>query len=172
MSDPYVGEIRMFAGNYAPNGWMLCSGQTLPISEYDTLFALLGTTYGGDGQNTFNLPNLCGRMPVHQGQGPGLPSCPLGQTGGQETVTLAASQIAAHNHTLACSSANGTAADPAGNVPAASDTALNTAAGDGSTMNAAAVGLSSGGSQPHDNMSPFLAINFIIATEGIFPSQN
>lgn len=171
MSDPFVGEIKIFAGTYAPNGWFLCQGQPLPIAEYDVLYTLLGTTYGGDGVNTFNLPDLRGRMPVHQGTNQ-FGTYVLGQISGLETVTLLASQVAAHNHLLSCTSVKGTAGSPGGNVPAASDAALFTApAGINSVMNPQVVG-AAGTGLPHDNMSPYLAVNFIIAWQGIFPSQN
>ncbi len=170
MGTPFIGEIRMFGGNFAPAGWAFCSGQLLPISGNDALFSLIGTTYGGDGQNTFALPDLRGRVPVHVGQGPGLSSYTLGQGGGSETVTLTSNQIPAHTHTPRASSGGGTANSPANNVWAAAtdvspfNTAPNVA------MNPNAVG-PAGGSQPHENMLPFLAVNFIISLFGIFPSQ-
>jgi len=167
MSQPYVGEIRMFAGNFAPAGWMFCNGGLLPISEYETLFNLIGTTYGGDGQSTFALPNLQSRVPIHQGNG-----YTLAETGGAENVTLSASQIPAHFHTAMCSF-SGNAAGPVGNFWA-TDPGGNTAAynenDDGSQMAANAIG-PTGGSQPHTNLQPFLAINFIISLFGIFPSE-
>jgi microcystin-dependent protein len=171
MAEPYVGEIRMFAGNFAPVGWAFCDGRQLPISEYDTLFNLIGTTYGGDGQSTFNLPDLRGRIPVHAGAGGGG-SYVLGQLGGVENVVLTQNQIPAHSHAVACSSVGGNSDDPAGKVPAAAGTNLYTAAaGANASMSAGAVG-SAGGSQPHENMSPFQAVNFIISLFGVFPSQN
>ncbi len=167
MAQPYVGEIRMFAGNFAPAGWMFCEGQLLPISEYETLFNLIGTTYGGDGQSTFALPDLRGRVPIHFGDG-----VTLAETGGAETVTLTVSQIPAHTHALVGTSANGTSPNPGGNLlaqPAATiqpytveQTTLN--------MNPGAIG-SVGGSQPHDNFQPYLCVDFIISLFGIFPSQ-
>jgi microcystin-dependent protein len=170
MGQAYIGEIRMFGGNFAPAGWALCQGQLIPISENDALFNLIGTTYGGDGQSTFALPNLSSRVPVHQG-----PSFTLGQAGGVEQVTLTVNQIPLHTHAASGYPVAGNSADPTGKRWAASaDTAINPyalpAAAD-STMNAAAIGID-GGSQPHDNMIPFLAINFIISLFGIFPSQN
>jgi microcystin-dependent protein len=173
MSSPYVGEIRMFAGNFAPNGWMLCEGQLLPISENETLFNLIGTSYGGDGQSTFALPNLQSRVPVHVGTGGGA-TYQLGEQGGVESVTLTTNQIPIHSHVATCTDAAGNQATPAGGRWAASsDTAVNpyaTAAPD-SSFNAQAIS-STGGSQPHDNMLPFLCVNFIISLFGIFPSQN
>jgi len=165
MAQPYVGEIRMFAGNFAPAGWMFCEGQLLPISEYETLFNLIGTTYGGDGQSTFALPDLRGRLPLHFGNG-----FTLAETGGVETVTLTVPQIPAHSHPLLASSSPGTANTPVLNVTAESAT-INTYIQDvtNSNMNAAAV-TSIGGSQPHDNFQPYLCVDFIISLFGIFPS--
>ncbi|HLX11021.1 MAG TPA: tail fiber protein [Thermoanaerobaculia bacterium] len=167
MSQPYVGEIRMFAGNFAPAGWMFCEGQLLPISEYETLFNLIGTTYGGDGQSTFALPDLRGRIPVHFGNG-----FTLAETGGVETVTLTVSQIPAHSHPYLATTAIGNNANPAGRVVAALSAAgseyLAPAAG---TLPMAAAAISStGGSQPHDNFQPYLCIDFIISLFGVFPS--
>lgn len=167
MGTPYVGEIRMFAGNFAPVGWAFCQGQILPISENDVLFTLIGTTYGGDGQNTFALPNLASRVPVHVG-----PGFAQGQSGGTESVTLTVSQIPAHSHVPQCSNLAGTAASPANDVWAVSGSNLyadNTNGPPSVNMDPAALG-SSGGSQPHDNMVPFLCINFIISLFGVFPS--
>jgi microcystin-dependent protein len=165
MSQPYVGEIRMFGGNFAPAGWEFCLGQLLPISENETLFNLIGTTYGGDGQETFALPNLASRIPVHQGSG-----FTLAQTGGAETVTLTTNQMPSHSHQPLGSSGAATSTDPSNAVWAASgDKAYSTAATN-TTMNAAALS-NTGGSQPHDNMPPYLGVNFIISMFGIFPSQ-
>jgi microcystin-dependent protein len=160
----------MFAGNFAPAGWMLCQGQTLPISENDVLFQLIGTTYGGDGQETFNLPDLQSRVPVHMGNGGGG-SYIIGQPAGVESVTLTTSQIPAHSHPPLCNSGAGGQAGPQGGVWAqlATDPPYANVA-PASNMAPTAIGLS-GGSQPHDNMVPFLAINFIISLFGIFPSQ-
>ncbi|HYX51866.1 MAG TPA: tail fiber protein [Candidatus Limnocylindrales bacterium] len=165
MGTPYVGEIRMFAGNFAPVGWAFCNGATLAISENDVLFNLIGTTYGGDGQNTFNLPNLASRVPVHVG-----PGFVIGQSGGVESVTLTTSQIPAHSHVPLCNSGAGTNASPQNDVWAALDSNVYSDAAPSVTMAAQALG-SAGGSQPHDNMVPFLCINFIISLFGIFPSQ-
>lgn len=167
MSSPFIGEIRMFAGNFAPVGWAFCNGALIPISENDALFNLIGTTYGGDGQNTFALPNLQSRVPVHVG-----PGFALGQSGGAETVTLTTSQIPAHTHVPQAFSTQGNQASPANNVWAAEPTLdLYSTATPGGVMAPAAIG-SAGGSQPHDNMVPFLVINFIISLFGIFPSQS
>ncbi|GLQ80219.1 tail Collar domain-containing protein [Mesorhizobium huakuii] len=162
----YVGEIRMFAGNFNPNGWMFCQGQTLPISEYETLFQLIGTTYGGDGQETFNLPNLSGRLPLHQGSG-----YLIGQMAGVEEVTLTTQQIASHSHPFMATTNIGGASAPGNNVLAQSSTIKVYSA----IAPTAALGPSSmtptGGSQPHSNLQPYLCINFIISLFGVFPSQ-
>jgi microcystin-dependent protein len=167
MAQPYVGEIRMFAGNFAPAGWMFCEGQLLPISENDVLFTLIGTTYGGDGESTFALPDLRGRIPLHQGNG-----SVLADTGGAETVTLTVSQIPAHAHPLLASTGPGNANTPGGNVTGES-AAVKIYYADQPTVNLAPAAIGSvGGSQPHSNFQPFLCINFIISLFGIFPSQN
>ncbi|QQR73650.1 MAG: phage tail protein [Holophagales bacterium] len=165
MAQPYVGEIRMFAGNFAPAGWMFCEGQLLPISEYETLFNLIGTTYGGDGQSTFALPDLRGRLPIHQGNG-----FVLAETGGAEEITLTVQQIPAHSHPLLATSASGTVATPVNNLLAES-VSLNPYIQDvtNSNMNPAAIS-SVGGSQPHTNFQPYLCVDFIISLFGIFPS--
>jgi len=168
MSQPYIGEIRMFAGNFAPSGWMFCSGQTLAISEYETLFVLIGTTYGGDGQETFALPDLQSRVPIHQGQGIGLSNYTLAQTGGVESVTLTTNQIPAHNH-IPVGSNTAAGDNPNNSYWANSATAkAYAAAPPGVQMNAATLA-STGGSQPHDNMIPFLCVSYIISMFGIFP---
>lgn len=165
MSSPFIGEIRMFGGNFAPVGWAFCNGAVIPIDQNDTLFNLIGTTYGGDGQSTFALPDLQSRVPVHVG-----PGFALGQSGGVETVTLTVSQIPAHSHVPLCQAGNGNQATPANNYWAASPLDLYNDTAPSETMAAAAIG-SAGGSQPHDNMIPFLAVNFILSLFGIFPSQ-
>ena len=167
MSQPYVGEIRMFGGNFAPAGWMLCQGQLLPIADYETLFNLIGTTYGGDGQTDFALPNLASSVPIHQGNG-----FTLAESGGTETVTLTTQQIPAHSHVPLALSTPGNQSSPLGGLWAKStlDEFSNAVPPFPQTMNAAACG-STGGSQPHDNMIPYLAINFIISLFGVFPSQ-
>ena len=165
MAQPYVGEIRMFAGNFAPAGWMFCEGQLLPISENETLFQLIGTTYGGDGQETFGLPDLRGRIPLHQGSG-----FILAETGGVEEVTLTTNQIASHTHRFTGSTANGNQT-PAPNALVATSqnvTPYINLAPD-TAMNAASV-TPTGGSQPHTNFQPYLCIDFIISLFGIFPS--
>jgi microcystin-dependent protein len=165
MAQPYVGEIRMFAGNFPPSGWMFCEGQLLPISENETLFQLIGTTYGGDGQSTFGLPDLRGRIPIHQGN-----SFILAQTGGVEEVTLTVSQIPAHAHPWLGSTASATTQDPQGQVPAATQAQVyfNLVDNAGSFSPLAVSG--TGGSQPHTNFQPYLCIDFIISLFGIFPS--
>lgn len=166
MAQPYVGEIRIFAGNFAPAGWMFCEGQLLPISENETLFNLIGTTYGGDGQSTFALPDLRGRIPLHQGSG-----FILAETGGAEEITLTVQQIPVHSHPLLGSTGNGDQANPSGNVLASSTLlklyAVETA---NATMGATSIG-PAGGSQPHTNFQPYLCVDFIISLFGIFPSQ-
>jgi microcystin-dependent protein len=166
MAQPYVGEVRMFAGNFAPAGWMFCEGQLLPISENETLFQLIGTTYGGDGESTFALPDLRGRIPVHQGNG-----FILAETGGVEEVTLTVNQIPAHTHAVRVHSERGVDAQPTGHVLAA-PTGMLVYGASGTPVNlhtASVVAL--GGSQPHTNFQPYLCINFIISLFGIFPSQ-
>ena len=165
MAQPYVGEIRMFAGNFAPAGWMFCEGQLLPISENETLFQLIGTTYGGDGESTFALPDMRGRIPIHQGNG-----FILAETGGVEDVTLSTQQIPAHTHPLVASTAVGSAADPSGNVLAASGSSNVYRPAPAAALMAAQSVASVGGSQPHSNMQPYLCLNHIISLFGIFPS--
>lgn len=165
MAQPYVGEIRMFAGNFAPAGWMFCEGQRLPISENEALFQLIGTTYGGDGQETFNLPDLRGRLPIHQGNG-----FILAETGGVEEVTLTVQQIPVHTHPLLASQAGGTANSPANNVLAASPTIDMYRETTPSVALAANAVVPVGGSQPHTNFQPYLCIDFIMSLFGIFPS--
>jgi len=166
MSQPYVGEIRMFAGNFAPAGWAFCNGALMAIADNDVLFTLIGTTYGGDGQTTFALPNLQSRIPVHQG-----PGFALAQTGGVESVTLTTSQIPAHSHAPSCFSAAGNQASPTGGVWASTSPATQYSTQAPSVLMAAGACSPNGGSQPHDNMVPFLVINFIISLFGVFPSQ-
>ena len=166
MSQPYVGEIRMFGGNFAPVGWMFCEGQLMPISENETLFNLIGTTYGGDGQSTFALPDLRGRIPLHMGNG-----FTLAETGGVETVTLTPSQIPNHTHALLATSSFGSAADPTGNVLAQSQAVKLFSSLAPSTSMANPAAEQTGGNQPHDNFQPYLCVDFIISLFGIFPSQ-
>lgn len=165
MAQPYVGEIRMFAGNFAPAGWMFCSGQLLPISENETLFQLIGTTYGGDAESTFALPDLRGRLPIHVGSG-----FILGENGGVEDVTLTVNQMAAHTHSLLATTAVANQSSPANNVLAQS-TAADLYIEDTATAGLAPAAIAPfGGSQPHTNVQPFLCVNFIISLFGIFPS--
>ena len=171
MAQPYVGEIRMFAGNFPPVGWMFCDGQMLPISENETLFNLIGTTYGGDGQSTFALPDLQGRLPLHFGTGGGQ-TLQLAETGGVESVTLTTQQIPIHTHAMLCSSVAGNSTNPLLGIAAFSD--LNQYSTQAATVQMGNPALSSditGGSQPHDNFMPYLCVNFIISLFGIFPSQ-
>ncbi|EIC29889.1 phage tail protein [Methylomicrobium album] len=167
MAQPYVGEIRIFAGNFAPAGWMFCEGQLLPISENETLFQLIGTTYGGDGQETFTLPDLRGRIPVHQGNG-----FILAETGGAEEITLAAQQVPAHSHAMLATANTATVFTAQGNVPAASTGATVFPYGSDAprtTLHPSSIS-AVGGSQPHTNFQPYLCVNFIISLFGIFPS--
>lgn len=166
MSTPFLGEIRMFGGNFAPVGWAFCDGRLMPISENDALFNLIGTTYGGDGQETFALPDLQGRVPLHQG-----PAFTLGESGGVESVTLTATQIPTHTHSLMASGDPGNQVNPDGALTSNSQGAL-IYIDDAPTLNMSVQAISVvGGSQPHENMQPFLCISFIIALFGIFPSQ-
>lgn len=177
MSTPYIGEIRMFGFGTrgAPNGWQACDGSLLPISEYDALFALIGTTYGGDGQTTFGVPDLRGRLPIHQGTGPGLSTYVIGQRAGTETVTVLPTQMPAHTHTLVATTAAATAVTPGTTLlPAAvsGDTFyVNTITGNNRVAMSAQSTSNSGGSQPHENRMPTLTVQYCIATQGIFPSQ-
>ena len=165
MAQPYVGEIRMFAGNFAPSGWLFCQGQLLPISENETLFQLIGTTYGGDGQSTFALPDLRGRIPIHQGNG-----FILAETGGAEEITLTVNQIPAHSHALMATTSVATQSSPGGNVLAQSVTA-DLYIEDTTTTDLASTAITpAGGSQPHTNLQPYLCIDYIISLFGIFPS--
>ena len=170
MSSPYIGEIRIFAGNFPPNGWAFCDGQTLPISENDALFTLIGTTYGGDGQETFNLPALNGRVPVHQGTGGGS-TYVMGEKAGVETVTLTVQQLPSHSHPLTVSGDQGGETDPTNHVVGSNPTIQLFAPGNPTAaMNAQSIS-SVGGSQPHENMQPYIAIHYIISLFGIFPTQ-
>ena len=178
MSNQFLAEIRMFTGNFAPTGWAQCNGQLLPIAQNTALFSLLGTTYGGDGRSTFALPNLQGSAPMHQGQGPGLSLHDLGETGGESSVTLLQSEIPLHNHAANCLSTAGDSNAPNGNTWAAT---AGTGRGGGppnystpgatTSMNPLATSVT-GSSQPHNNMSPYLAVTFIIALQGVFPARS
>jgi len=177
--DPFIGEIRIFAGNFAPRDWALCDGRSLPVNQYQALFALLGTIYGGDGKTNFKLPDLRGRVPVGMGAGPGLSNYNEGQQGGSENVTLSTTQIPSHTHdfSLNGNSAAGNKTSPIGNYPATindngqgfglsgySDTSNGVMHKETSTV--------AGGNQPHSNIQPYLSINFIIALQGIFPTRD
>ena len=169
MAQPYVGEIRMFAGNFAPAGWMFCEGQLLPISQNATLFQLIGTTYGGDGQNTFALPDLRGRVPIHIGQGPGLPNYQLAQSAGVEEVTLTVQQIPAHAHQRVASLDIPSQSTPGNAVTGQAAAKIYRVGGPSVTLDLSAIA-SAGGSQPHQNFQPYLCVDFIISLFGIFPS--
>ena len=173
--EPFVGQIIAVGFNFAPVGWLLCNGQTVAISEYNVLFNLIGTTYGGNGTTTFALPNLCGRSPLSVGTGAGLPTAIIGQAGGTESVTLTPVQIASHAHGLQASSSTGAVATPTtSTVLAAQSNAdfsiYGTVAGN-ITLSPGTIQLS-GGSQPHENRQPYLVVNYIIAAFGVYPSQN
>jgi len=173
MSEPFIGSIVLFCGNFAPRGWATCDGQLLSIAQNTALFSILGTTFGGDGQTTFALPDLRGRVPLHPGSGPGLSPYTLGQSSGAETVTLMATQMPAHSHAVAapCSDGIPTAPSPVGAVLANQDQVPFYAAS-GTAAMAPGTSTIAGGSQPHENRQPLLAINFIIALEGIYPSRS
>ena len=170
MSEPFVAEIRIFAGNFAPRGWAFCNGQLLPISQNTALFSLIGTTYGGDGRTTTALPNLEGRVPMHPGRGPGLTSRRLGQKGGVETVTLSEAQMPSHHHTMETSVEDGDRRDPANRYFGRGSAVY------GAPNNIAPMASQSlpnaGGSQAHNNLQPFLTMNFIIALVGLYPSRS
>ena len=174
MSEPFVAEIRIFAGNFAPRGWAFCNGQLLPISQNTALFSLIGTTYGGDGRSTTALPDLRGRAPMHPGRGPGLTDRRLGERGGVETVTLSEAQMPGHTHTARASNEQGEENDPvnaslAGSV--GNNLYTNQVGGPFSSLSSQTHAMT-GGSQPHDNMQPFLAMSFIIALVGLYPSRS
>ena len=180
----YISEVRIFAGNFAPLSWAFCNGQLLNINDNSALFSLLGTTYGGDGINTFGLPDLQSRVPVHPGQAPGLSNYVLGQTGGSESNTLIGNNVNGHTHTVSgnagivCATGDGQAASPVNNFPANNGDAIYGSATDNSNMAAASLtGISispqtPSGNNPINNIQPYLALNFIICVEGIYPSQN
>jgi microcystin-dependent protein len=175
MADQFVSEIRIFAGNFAPSGWAMCNGQLLPIAQNTALFSLVGTYYGGDGRATFGLPNLQGSMPIHQGQGPGLTNRNMGETGGEQSLTLLSSQMPQHSHTAQAATVGGvnTPANTVWGESKLGKTPLNVYAATGANnvaMNAGALA-PAGGNQPHNNMPPYLVLNFVIALQGIFPSR-
>jgi len=173
MADPFVAEIRIFPFNFAPRGWAFCNGQLMPISQNTALFSLLGTTYGGNGQSTFGLPDLQGSAPMHPGQGPGLSLRDLGEQSGSTTTTLLTSEIPAHSHALMASSSPASGRDPSGNPLARSrnGNAYQTVTNSNTVnMSSSAVGMA-GSSLPHNNMQPYLALNFCIALQGVFPPR-
>ncbi len=176
MSEPFLGQIMIFGGNFAPRGWAFCNGQLLPIAQNTALFSLLGTTYGGNGQSTFALPDLRGRAPIHFGQGPGLSNYVLGQLGGAESVTLSVAQMPAHTHVLSVSTSNGNDPSPAAKVLAKaydSNTLNNINTYSNGAPDAALNGLAAtGNGGSHENRPPYLAVNYIIALQGIYPSRN
>lgn len=171
MASPFLGNIKMFGGNFAPRGYAFCAGQLMSIAQNDALFSLIGTTYGGDGQVTFALPDLRGRAAIHRGLGPGGETYVMGQSLGTERVTLTASQIPAHTHVLGANSGPGSGVGPAGAVWARSTATQNYGTALTAPMNPAMIG-NAGGNQPHSNLSPYIAISFIIALEGVYPSRN
>lgn len=172
MSEPFVGEIRMFAGNFAPRGWAFCDGQLLAVSQNDALFSLLGTVYGGDGRTTFGLPDLRGRIPIHAGSGPGLSPRRLGAKAGAENVTLTVNQLPSHNHSLRATNSLATSQDPQGRYLGDDPSFDHYATGVGTDTNMQSVAITnSGGSRSHTNLQPFLCIHFIIALVGIYPSR-
>ena len=174
MASPFVAEIRIFPFNFAPKGWAFCDGQILPLSQNTALFSLLGTTYGGDGKSNFALPNLQGCAALNAGQGAGLSLYDLGETGGEQTVTLLSSEMASHNHPSSCASPPGSLPSPAGNawavVGGRNAKAYATAGGSQVNMSPGAIG-PTGGSQPHNNMPPYLTLNFCIALQGVYPPR-
>lgn len=167
MAEPFLSEIRLFSFNFAPKGWALCNGQLLPINQNQGLFSLLGTTYGGDGRTTFGLPNLQGRVPIHMGSGH-----TLGEAGGEQAHTLTISEIPTHTHVLSGSSTSGNSPIPASNLLAASNNQIYRPSDNNLAAMSATSVTNVGGSQAHLNMQPFLVLNFCIALQGIFPSQN
>ena len=173
--EPFIGEIIMFGGNFAPRNWALCDGQLLQISQNSALFSILGTTYGGDGRQTFALPDMRGRVSIHPGTGPGLSTYRLGQKGGLENVVLNTLQIPSHSHTFLprCSTDDGTADSPVNNVPATHEAMAESpyAPSDNANMRGGNTG-NTGGSQGHTNIQPYLCVNYIIALQGLFPSRN
>lgn len=172
MADPYVGEIRLFAGNFAPQGWRFCDGALLAVSENEVLFNLIGATYGGDGSTTFALPDLRGRVPIHMGTGGGLSPRTIGEVLGTEAVTLTTAQLPGHNHSFNASTDNGSTPSPGGAVVAANPQIRTYIQDVPDSAFAPATISQTGGSSPHDNMMPFICINYIISLYGIFPSRN
>lgn len=168
MSEPFIGEIRLLPFNFAPLGWAFCQGQLLSIAQNTALFSLLGTTYGGNGQTNFRLPDLRGRVAVSSGQGPGLSDYQLGETGGEENHTLITNELPTHNHAVACNGEDSNSANPTSHFPASQTTGYSTAST--ASMNAGVIG-ATGGSQPHNNVQPYLTFNYCIALQGIFPPR-
>ncbi len=171
-NDPFVGQIEMVSFNFAPTGWLLCDGSVLSISQYTVLFALIGTTYGGNGSSTFALPDLRGRVPISMGQGSGLTNRVIGQSSGEENHTLISNEMPSHTHYAQESGSNGTSASPTGNFPAVNNEGIQHY---GTTANGymnTSMMTATGGSQAHNNMQPYLCVNFIIATSGIFPTRS
>jgi microcystin-dependent protein len=174
MSEPFIAEIRIFAGNFAPRNWAFCNGQLLPIAQNTALFSLVGTTYGGDGRTTFGLPNLQGRAPMHPGNGPGLTSRRLGETGGASTHTLVVQEMPSHSHALKCAADPADSGDPADSLLAESSPLKDQQFSTGdqtAPMHSGNIG-ATGGGQPHNNLPPYLAMNFIIALVGLYPSRS
>jgi microcystin-dependent protein len=172
MTTPFIGEIRMFSGTFAPRGWAFCDGQLLQVTDNEPLFSLLGTIYGGNGRTTFGLPDLRGRLPIHTGSGPGLTPRIQGTNGGAEDVTVNAQQLPAHNHTAQGTSAGADTNMPGGRLPALAESEHYADPGSLLQMNNQAVMNTTGGGQSHNNVMPFSCINFIIALTGLFPSRN
>ena len=171
--DPFVGELRLVAFNFAPQGWASCNGQQMQIEQNTALFALIGTYYGGDGVRTFNLPDLRSRVPVHNGQGVGLSPYTIGQAGGEESHTLQLGEMPQHNHAVQATNALGSIASPSGTVPARAPKDRRFGSGpDGNTVMNTGMISTTGGSQPHNNLQPYLVLQWIIALVGIFPSRN
>ena len=174
MSEPFIAEVRIFAGNFAPRNWAFCNGQLLPIAQNTALFSLVGTTYGGDGRTTFGLPNLQGRAPMHPGRGPGLTQRRLGQFGGTETSTLSVQQMPGHNHRLRCANTAADTGDPDGSLLAPSAPLKDQQFSPGGSIASMHQGnlTNTGGGQPHNNLPPYLAMYFIIALVGLYPSRS
>ena len=171
MANPFIGQITMFGGNFAPRGWALCDGQLLPISQWSALFSILGTTYGGDGRTTFGLPDLRGRFPMHAGTGPGLPPANLGAKTGAYQVTLTTNQMPAHSHTVNATNGGGTAFEPGGAIPAKDPTPGYSTGSADVTMSSSMIA-NTGGGQSIDIYNPYQVVNYIIALQGVYPSRS
>jgi microcystin-dependent protein len=170
MSDPFIGQLMLFAGNFAPQGWALCDGQLLAISQNQALFSILGTTYGGNGTTNFALPDLRGRAPIHMGQGPGLSNYVEGEVGGSEGVTLTVGEMPSHNHLVRAEGGDGNTSSPSGSIPSKTTSSNYSNAAPSVQMNPGMID-AAGGNQPHENRAPFLVLNWCIALIGIFPSR-